>query len=438
MRLRDSRRVWLERLCRGGALAALGLLFVVVAMRPARAHLDARGPADIARALPVATLHRTTQLDVRLTEVPDEGTRAWLRALRAAGTAVRWHADDSLAAAIISSEPIAGPDHPRRITLAGVGPGPVIVRDALGVIDSATLGSVGTRTVDARASGSVIARVRGATLEAPGTDSVRTRAVLVIGRAGWESRFTTAALEEAGWPVETEFLITPRGAPGPVAGTGSAVRTRGATRALDTARYAAVIALDASAGARAGAIATFVRQGGGLILGPGADIGALRALAPARAGTPFRETLGGLVSAAPRRGLAGHALGALRDDALVLERRGPLVTMAARRHEVGRVVMLGYDDLWRWRMEGGEMAPDDHRAWWSALVSSVAFSPLLPVTGGRGDPAPLAALHASLGPSANRDDAEMSRRVPWAQVLLGVCILLLMIEWTSRRFRGAP
>jgi hypothetical protein len=208
--------------------------------------------------------------------------------------------------------------------------------------------------------------------------------------------------------------------------------------ALDTARYAAVIALDASAGSRAGALATFVRQGGGLILGSGADIGALRALAPARAGAPFRETLGGLVSAAPRRGLGGHALGALRDDALVLERRGTLVTMAARRHEMGRVVMLGYDDLWRWRMEGGEMAPDDHRAWWSSLVSSVAFSPLLPVGGGRGDPAPLAALHASLGPSDNRDDADLARRIPWGQVLLAACLFLLMIEWTSRRFRGAP
>src|SRR5687768_6239583 len=100
MRSRDSRRVLFERLCRAGALAALGLLFVVAIMRPARDQLVARGTADIARVLGAATLQPATQLDVRLTEVPDEGTRAWLRALRSAGTAVRWQAADSLAPAI--------------------------------------------------------------------------------------------------------------------------------------------------------------------------------------------------------------------------------------------------------------------------------------------------------------------------------------------------
>ena len=435
MRSRDSRRIWIERGCRIVALVAIALLFFVVGLRGPGQSLRVRRTDAIAPALTRATVASVAQVDLRLTELPDEGVRTWLTALRAAGTPVRWTPADSLPQTIIASEPVPGPDHPRRITVAGAPSGVVVIGDALGIIDSSVVGAGTPRTVEARVSGDVFVRVPGATLDAPSSDSARTRAVLLIGRAGWEGRFTTAALEEAGWPVETEFVITPRGATGPAAGAGIAVRTRGATASLDTARYAAVVALDASAVTRAVAIAAYVREGGGLILLPGADAGALRGLAPARAGNAFRGTLGGVLSASPREGLDGRALGALRDDAVVLERRGSLVTAAARRHEMGRVVMLAYEDLWRWRMEGGESAPDDHRAWWSGLVSSVAFSPAEPVSDSRGNPAPLAAWYASLGEPQAADSAV--RRIPWTLLLLTLCILALMTEWTSRRLRGA-
>jgi len=199
-----------------------------------------------------------------------------------------------------------------------------------------------------------------------------------------------------------------------------------------------VVALDGSAALRASAIARFVGEGGGVILGHDAAVGDLRALAPARAGEAFRETLGGLLTDTPRRGLGGRVLGGLRPDALVLERRGAAVTMAARRHELGRVMMLGHDELWRWRMQGGEMSPEDHRAWWSGLVSSVAFSPGALAPERDGDPAPLAALYASLGPPGSATWKATARERPWVNLLLAACMLLLLIEWTSRRLRGAP
>ena len=436
MRSRDNRRVWLERACRVVALAAIALLFLVVARRDPGQSLRVQRTEAIVPALTRATITPVSRLALRLTELPDEGVRAWLAALRDAGTAVHWVPVDSLPTTALSSEPVPGPDHPRRITLSGAPAGVVVIGDDLGIIDSSVVAAGTPRTVEGRVSGDVVARVRGATLIAPSSDSARARAVLVIGRAGWEARFTTAALEESGWPVESEFIITPRGATGPAAGTGIAVRTRGSRARLDTARYAAVIAVDASAAGHASAIADFVRDGGGLILLPGADVGALRGLAPARPGNAFRATLGGILSASPREGLAGRALVSARGDAMILERRGAVVTIAARRHEMGRVLMLGYEDLWRWRMEGGESAPDDHRAWWSALVSSVAFSPLEPVPGGQGNPAPFAAWYASLGgPQADAGDS--IRRLPWTLLLLTLCILALMTEWTSRRLRGA-
>jgi hypothetical protein len=199
-----------------------------------------------------------------------------------------------------------------------------------------------------------------------------------------------------------------------------------------------VVALDGSAASRGSAIARFVREGGGLILGHEAAVGDLRALAPAGAAEAFRETLGGLLTATPRRGLGGRVLRGLRPDALALERRGTAVTMAARRHELGRVLMVGYDQLWRWRMQGGETSLEDHRAWWSGLVSSVAYSPVVQAPTLQGDPAPLAALYASLGPPGNATWDAKRRHLPWASLLLAACLLLLMIEWTSRRLRGAP
>lgn len=437
---RGSRRLLLERVCRAGALAALVALMLLPWTPRANERREASSSARLAAVLTDATLRPVAAVSVGVSELPDAATRARLRALRGAATEVRWQATDSLPATVLSSEPVAGADGPRRIAVSGMPPGAFSIRDALGIVDSGVTTSRAAREVIARGSGPVVADVRGATLRAPDVSAVSPRAVLVIGGAGWEARFTAAGLEEAGWKVETEFVITPRGPTGrvPDAGRGAFVRTRGASDVVDTARYAAVVALDGSVAARASVIARFVREGGGVILAHEAAVGDLRVLAPARPGAAFRETFGGLLTDLPRRGLGGRALGDVRPDAVVLERRGPIVTMAARRHELGRVIMLGYDELWRWRMQGGEMAPEDHRAWWSRLVASVAYAPVAPAPRAQGDPAPLAALHATLGPPGSITSGAIARQISWANLLLAAGIMLLMIEWTSRRLRGAP
>jgi hypothetical protein len=199
-----------------------------------------------------------------------------------------------------------------------------------------------------------------------------------------------------------------------------------------------VVALDETARPRAEQVARFVRAGGGVVLGAGAAaVPALAAISPARPAAPFTATLGGLASAAPRSGLPGRSLAALRADAIVLERRGPGVTVAARREMLGRVVMIGYDETWRWRLQGGPQSPDEHRGWWSGLVGSVVRAVLVPrPQADAADPAPLAALVSALGPPSAGAPPHAADGWRWDGVLLALCLALLLTEWLSRRTRG--
>jgi hypothetical protein len=133
----------------------------------------------------------------------------------------------------------------------------------------------------------------------------------------------------------------------------------------------------------------------------------------------------------------------------VLEReaRGPVV--AARRAGLGRVVQAGYADSWRWRMEGADEAPAAHRGWWSALVAAAAYAPAAsaPSDGvaALADPAPYAALVATLGPPDRAaTDARGAAVAPsGAARLFGWPLFLplvglLLVEWAARRARGAP
>jgi hypothetical protein len=262
-------------------------------------------------------------------------------------------------------------------------------------------------------------------------DSLRLGRLLVLARAGWEAKFAIAALEERGWLVDARLRVAP----------GVDVR-QGAPASPDTARYAAVIALDTTAADRAAAIARFVRQGGGLLLaGDAARIPALASLAPGVAGTRIAGVAGALEADDPRRGLSHWPVAGLRDDAVPLERRGAAVVVAARRVGVGRVAQVGHDDSWRWRMAGGDAAIGEHRAWWSALVSAVAYAPVVPVpdsSGSAPDPAPRVALLDALGdPTAAPADAPGRSRDPLGVATFVVVVALLLLEWASRRVRGA-
>jgi hypothetical protein len=148
---------------------------------------------------------------------------------------------------------------------------------------------------------------------------------------------------------------------------------------------------------------------------------------------------GALVTERPRSGLPVVPIARPHADAVVLERRERAAAVAARRAGRGRVLQAGYDETWRWRMAGGDDAPDAHRAWWSRAVAAVAHAPaaerpvaVLP------DEAPVAALHAALGPPAAVEEASSGAipRRPEAW-LFALALASLVAEWTSRRLRGA-
>ena len=213
---------------------------------------------------------------------------------------------------------------------------------------------------------------------------------------------------------------------------------------IDTGRYAAVVALDPSVAPAAAAIARFVRSGGGLVLLPAAArVAAFAPLLPASVGDGVTAIPGALLTAEPRRGLGGVALARLRPQAVVLEGDRGRPRVAGVRVALGRVVLSGYGESWRWRMEGDDAAPAAHRAWWSALVSSVAYAPVVPrgaSAGAAPDPAPFASLVGSLGAPqpATGAPAPPPARWPWDAILLALFALSLLGEWGSRRLRGAP
>lgn len=102
----------------------------------------------------------------------------------------------------------------------------------------------------------------------------------------------------------------------------------------------------------------------------------------------------------------------------------------------------GYDETWRWRMAGGDEAVAAHREWWSRLVAAIAYAPLVRRSGTSDatlDEAPLASLIDALGPASAYD----TRLVPHndgglvTRVLFGLIVASLVLEWTSRRLRGA-
>jgi hypothetical protein len=286
---------------RGVAVGALALALwgrlrpAPAAPGPAAERADARGlEAALARwtAGPVAVV------DVRLDTLPDARTRAWLAGLAAAGTRVTWRAARRPALAA-TTEPVADPAGGARLLVAAPAGLTVSAADALGPLDSARADAAGARGgVAALALPDVGRPARaaagGAVARAAGAPGVRLGAVLVVGRAGWESRFAAAALEERGWTVRARLGL----APGVTLGASPAAGSAGARPAgdtapappappprLDTATLAAVVALDSSAAPLAPALARYVRAGGGLVLaGDAAAVPALAALAPAAAG----------------------------------------------------------------------------------------------------------------------------------------------------------
>jgi hypothetical protein len=135
----------------------------------------------------------------------------------------------------------------------------------------------------------------------------------------------------------------------------------------------------------------------------------------------------------------------LRADAIPLENRNGSISLAARRVRAGRVLQTGYDETWRWRMDGGDDGLRDHRQWWSGLLSQVVYAPEAPrastiasAAAITADESPLSGLIASIGPAAPRNSASLSaNKGNWMAALFAVMVLALLTEVASRRSRGA-
>lgn len=426
----DRARAVLEAVLRGVALVALGVLLWRSLRPPAPSGVDvARG--DVTAALARWTVTPPAVGHVVFDAVPTPATRDWVRALRRAGTAVRWSPSRPLDASAVVAEPAPVPYGATRVRLAAGGHA-VSLRDAAGLID--TLPTGGTRTVELRTiAGSV--RAVGPTFAAavaPPHDSVTLRPVLVLGAAGWESKFTIAALEERGWRVASRVRVAP-----------NVEVTQGPLGAIDTARYSAVIVLDTTAAPAAAAITRYARDGGGVILaGTAPRVAAFAAIVAGGVGRRVAGVAGAVASAEPRTGLGVFPVTSPRADAVALETRDAGVVVAARRVGAGRVLQSGYDETWRWRMAGGDAAASAHREWWTRLVGAVAYAPVMPqptTADAALDDAPLASLVDALGApaplasgTARPTDGSMITRVLFALVLGA-----LLLEWGSRRLRGA-
>lgn len=430
----DRTRVAAEWLARATGIIALGLLLWSVtrpvvpppAVRFEGADLDA-SLAEWTRRRPADSVH------LELAALPDARSRAWLLALRRTGIEVTWRAP-GVSSLVIAAEPLADPRRRARVSVAAPGGAVLAVRDAIGLVDTLTAGSLGaSMTAPLVGRPGVHHGTHHATALA--TDSAVLRRVLVLGAAGWESRFVIAALEETGWSVDARIAIGP----------GAVVR-QGAAGPIDTARYSAVVALDALAAADARAIGPFVRAGGGVVLaGAAAREPALARLAPGRLGPRWRPAARTVADQASLASLAYYPLRVSADDAVILDERDGGTSIAAQRVGSGRVIQVGYDETWRWRMAGGDEGPGAHRAWWGGLVGAAAFTPRVAAPAPEvpvsfGDAAPLASLVAVLGPP--RAGAPGRSRVPGTDprrelALFTLALLSFLGEWASRRLRGA-
>lgn len=379
--------------------------------------------ASLDSALASWTSSPPSGVTLRATVLPDPRQRDWLVALRRAGLEFGWRISDSTQVALVAEAAVL-PHLPVRLVTLGSPASTVHVADELGVLDSTNTGDDGVASWRASPVGTVRATMNSAVATAEPRDSLVAKPVLVIGQAGWETKFVTAALEESGWLVSSRITIAP----------GAVVR-QGTNAPIDTASYSAVVVLDSIS--EIASIARFVLAGGGIVAaGAGVNHPALRAIVP-RATTTIPGEIGALLGPAPKEGLQARHL--RRDStAVTLERRTSEPTVLAHRVGLGRALAVGYDDTWRLRLAPpDESAPEMHRAWWSALVAGVARVSLVSRDTRSIDEAPLASTIDALGPPIAGESETPGRSWPWTGLLAAVAGLALLAEWLSRRLRGA-
>jgi hypothetical protein len=423
MRLPADRREWAEALCRAAAFLVLAFLIFRVAFgtqvtAPEKVVARISELPSLTRGGSIPNIHFT------LEGVPSTLQRDWQRALRSTGSSISWSGNAQPLA--VSAAPNANPEGGHTLTAYYGGTGVVQVRDAISAIDSATSSSHFVSFPVAVSSGPARTIAGHDSASLPLMDSVILRPVLVIGKAGWETKFVLAALEEAGWKTNAIIFVAP-----------SVITSEGSAAPIDTARYSAVVALDESASPRAREIIAFVGSGGGLVLAEDAARSAAFASLRVSTTAPVPRQSSSDADTVSRVS-ARFAHLDLAPTAVAIESHGRNVAVGAIRANFGRVIQTGFTDTWRWRMQGTQQSLIDHRDWWSGLVSKVAYAPRFSFTALADDGAPYADLVSIAGPPLTRYN-ESSRLDDSLNELFWILLLfsLLLVEWTSRRLRGA-
>jgi hypothetical protein len=353
------------------------------------------------------------------------------------GNTVTWRVT-TLPASALAIEPAADPNRVAHVWLSAPAGTRAALSDELGSVDTVSVARGGARAIVPELSGTLRAASRNFAATATLRDSLVLRPVLVLGQAGWEAKFVVAALEEHGWSVDARLSVAPSGD----------VRQGAQRVVIDTAQYAAVVAIDSVAARYSDQIVRYVRAGGGLIAH--GEAARLSALAPVLPGTVTgAASLPAVFTseparASPRAALALAALGRLKPGAVALESRsspnGEEIAAAAWRVNNGRVLQLGYYNTWRWRLASSDdNAVAAHRDWWASLVSGVAYAPRVALA--KNDivePTPLASLVESLGPAQGQGQlaATIFDHPRLTSALFVVLLTALVLEWTLRRFRG--
>ena len=379
-------------------------------------------------------------IDLTMPAVPDARTRAAVRAVRGSGRVVRMAAPRVLPALAVTAEEEWRAIGGTRVMLVGSDSTRGALRDGAGMIDSLSLDSAGFRARSGPVQGTIAMQATGTRAVAmPVAASMPAEArVLVIGNATWESRFVTAALEESGWLLDIAVLLSPR-----------VTVQQGPTRTPSRTRHAIVIVLPGAPSSALASLPAFVRAGGGVVIvGEAARAAALAGIRAGSPGATISGEVGAEASMTPRNGLDLIPLTSLAAGSVVLESRGGRAAVAARRLGAGRVVQVGYDNSWLWRMAGNDDAPAAHRRWWNALLSGIVSlrAPVARLAQSAEhdtlDAAPLAALARDLGlPTIAAGSVTTETPVSFVSSLdlrwlFAFSLLSLVASWILRRWRG--
>ncbi len=462
-RTRIRGRAVLEGLCRLGAVLALAAALWRLGREHAAGREQQAAPLVVSAALTdsmlaaelirARTAAPSDTVSLRIAQLPSPTQRAMLGTLAMSGAVLSWQdasASRGLAAQVLRA---AGPGEPLHVR-AAVPRGTATLRDAGGLLDSLVVNRDSLVAWQLRAASAPLRlETARATMSLPMPPRSAPRMLRVMGEPGWEFKFTVAALEEAGWRVDGAVRVSP-----------TARVTLGTAAPLDTSRHAVVIITD-STEVDAASLRRFVQDGGGLVLlGDALRIPALAALRPARASERHGGVAGGLETDQPLTGLERWELTPLAGAQVLQEASGDAAAghahaeplLVARRVGTGRVVASAYRELWRWRMEGPDNGLEAHRRWWQDVLATAGAPAPAAVHAAAarsvfaGDAAPYADLVGRIGAPADtvtvptspsgQTAAQVTRstsaRTPWSAWLGVLAIVLLCVEWGSRRLRG--